>query len=135
MIKEQMAEEVLLWWRTDELHQSKPTVLNEVDYTLHYFEEVLFQAIPLLHEYLSRSLKKAFPQRRATAGRILQLRLVGRRGSGWQPFRHRRCYLANGSLSAQPHPGQVHRIGEGSHQNPEHFPALGGCGQPTAGCP
>lgn len=61
MIKEQMAEEVLLWWRTDELHQSRPTVLNEVDYTLHYFEEVLFQAIPLLHEYLSRSLKKAFP--------------------------------------------------------------------------
>lgn len=61
MLREQLAEEVLLWWRTDELHQSKPTVLNEVDYTLHYFEEVLFQAIPLLHEYLSRSLKKSFP--------------------------------------------------------------------------
>ncbi len=61
VLKEQLAEEVLLWWRTDELHQAKPTVLNEVDYTLHYFEEVLFQAIPLLHEDLSRSLKKSFP--------------------------------------------------------------------------
>jgi phosphoenolpyruvate carboxylase len=61
MLREQLAEEVLLWWHTDELHQTKPTVLNEVDYTLHYFEEVLFQAIPLLHERLRRSLKKSFP--------------------------------------------------------------------------
>ncbi|NJK64401.1 MAG: phosphoenolpyruvate carboxylase [Synechococcaceae cyanobacterium SM2_3_1] len=60
-LREQLAEEILLWWRTDELHQVPPTVLNEVDYTLHYFEEVLFQATPLLHEHLCNSLKAAFP--------------------------------------------------------------------------
>ncbi len=61
-IQAQLAEEILIWWRTDELHQVKPTVLNEVDYTLHYFEEVLFDTIPLLHEHFSRMLNKVFPE-------------------------------------------------------------------------
>ncbi|HEY9701681.1 MAG TPA: phosphoenolpyruvate carboxylase, partial [Allocoleopsis sp.] len=29
-----LTEEIRLWWRTDELHQFKPTVLDEVDYAL-----------------------------------------------------------------------------------------------------
>ena len=57
----QLLEEILLWWRTDELHQFKPTVLDEVDYTLHYFEEVLFDAIPQLSERLNSALKQSFP--------------------------------------------------------------------------
>ncbi len=57
----QLREEILLWWRTDELHQFKPTVLDEVDYTLHYFEEVLFDAIPELSKRLNLSLKQSFP--------------------------------------------------------------------------
>ncbi len=60
IIKEQLTEEVLLWWRTDELHQVKPTVLNEVDYTLRYFEQVLFDAIPALYDNFCRSLKASF---------------------------------------------------------------------------
>jgi phosphoenolpyruvate carboxylase len=62
ILKEQLEEEIALWWRTDELHQERPTVLNEVDYTLHYFEEVLFESLPLLHERLSRCLQAAYPQ-------------------------------------------------------------------------
>lgn len=57
----QLLEEILLWWRTDELHQFKPTVLDEVDYTLHYFEEVLFDAIPQLSQRLNLALKKSYP--------------------------------------------------------------------------
>jgi phosphoenolpyruvate carboxylase len=57
----QLLEEILLWWRTDELHQFKPTVLDEVDYTLHYFEEVLFDAIPQLSQRLNTALKQSFP--------------------------------------------------------------------------
>ena len=57
----QLLEEILLWWRTDELHQFKPTVLDEVDYTLHYFEEVLFDAIPQLSQRLNSALKQSFP--------------------------------------------------------------------------
>jgi phosphoenolpyruvate carboxylase len=57
----ELLEEILLWWRTDELHQFKPTVLDEVDYTLHYFEEVLFDAIPQLSHRLNLALKQSFP--------------------------------------------------------------------------
>jgi phosphoenolpyruvate carboxylase len=60
VIRQELAEEILLWWRTDELHQVKPTVLNEVDYTLHYFEEVLFDAIPLLQEQFARAMQGTY---------------------------------------------------------------------------
>lgn len=58
---EQLKEEIRLWWRTDELHQFKPTVLDEVDYALHYFDEVLFEVLPQLALRLQQSLKATFP--------------------------------------------------------------------------
>jgi phosphoenolpyruvate carboxylase len=60
-LKQQLREELRLWWYTDELNQSKPTVLDEADYTLHYFQEVLFDAIPILYDRLEQSLKATFP--------------------------------------------------------------------------
>ena len=58
---EQLKEEIRLWWRTDELHQIKPTVLDEVDYTLRYFQDVLFEAIPQLYYRLKQALNTSFP--------------------------------------------------------------------------
>lgn len=58
---DQLQEEIRLWWRTDELHQFKPTVLDEVDYTLHYFQSVLFDTIPELAVRLRQALNGAFP--------------------------------------------------------------------------
>lgn len=58
---EQLTEEIRLWWRTDELHQFKPSVLDEVDYTLHYFDEVLCDALPELSKRLQQALKACFP--------------------------------------------------------------------------
>ena len=60
-LRDQLTEEIRLWWRTDELHQFKPTVLDEVDYTLHYFQEVLFDAIPHLYQRLEQGLHSSFP--------------------------------------------------------------------------
>ncbi|HLP90464.1 MAG TPA: phosphoenolpyruvate carboxylase, partial [Nostocaceae cyanobacterium] len=60
-VRERLLEEILLWWRTDELHQFKPTVLDEVDYALHYFQEVLFDGIPELYKRFTYSLKQTFP--------------------------------------------------------------------------
>jgi phosphoenolpyruvate carboxylase len=57
----ELMEEIRLWWRTDELHQMKPTVLDEVDYSLHYFQEVLFDVIPELSLRLKQALKYSFP--------------------------------------------------------------------------
>jgi phosphoenolpyruvate carboxylase len=60
-LTEGLREEIRLWWFTDEIHQFKPSVLDEVDYTLHYFEEVLFDAAPQLYQRLQYSLKQVFP--------------------------------------------------------------------------
>ncbi len=59
-IRNQLLEEIRLWWRTDELHQFKPSVLDEVDYALHYFKEVLFDATPQLYERLKHALNTTF---------------------------------------------------------------------------
>jgi len=59
-LREKLLEEIRLWWRTDELHQFKPTVLDEVDYALHYFQEVLFDGIPQLYKRLKYALGKTF---------------------------------------------------------------------------
>lgn len=60
-LRGQLMEEIRLWWRTDELHQFKPTVLDEVDYALHYFEEVLFDVIPQLYQRFRQAMKATFP--------------------------------------------------------------------------
>jgi len=60
-LREQLLEEIRLWWRTDELHQFKPSVLDEVDYALHYFQEVLFDGIPELYKRFKYTLAETFP--------------------------------------------------------------------------
>ncbi len=60
-LREQLIQEIRLWWRTDELHQFKPSVLDEVDYALHYFQEVLFDAIPQLYKRFKYTLANTFP--------------------------------------------------------------------------
>ncbi len=57
----QLEEEIRLWWRTDELHQFKPTVLDEVDYALHYFQQVLFDAMPQLRRRICTALSDSYP--------------------------------------------------------------------------
>jgi phosphoenolpyruvate carboxylase len=61
-LRDQLTEEIRLWWRTDELHQFKPTVLDEVDHALHYFREVLFDAIPHLYTRLQQGVHASFPK-------------------------------------------------------------------------
>ncbi len=57
----QLEEEIRLWWRTDELHQFKPSVLDEVDYALHYFQQVLFDAMPQLRQRLINAMAESYP--------------------------------------------------------------------------
>ena len=61
ILRLQLEEEIRLWWRTDELHQFKPTVLDEVDYALHYFQQVLFDAMPQLRRRITSALATSYP--------------------------------------------------------------------------
>ncbi len=61
-LKTQLTEEIRLWWRTDELHQFKPSVLDEVDYTLHYFQVVLFDTLPQLYKRFERAIATTFAE-------------------------------------------------------------------------
>ncbi|NDG74374.1 MAG: phosphoenolpyruvate carboxylase [Synechococcaceae bacterium WB8_1B_136] len=60
-LRQQLEEEIRLWWRTDELHQFKPSVLDEVDYALHYFQQVLFGAMPQLRQRIHAALATSYP--------------------------------------------------------------------------
>jgi len=60
-LEAQLFEEICLWWRTDELNQSKPTVIDEADYALRYFQDVLFDVLPVLYDQLQFHLQKVFP--------------------------------------------------------------------------
>ncbi|MEM8505950.1 MAG: phosphoenolpyruvate carboxylase, partial [Cyanobacteria bacterium P01_D01_bin.1] len=60
-LQKQLVEEIRLWWRTDELHQFKPSVLDEVEFTLHYFDVVLFDTLPQLYQRICRAIEGTFP--------------------------------------------------------------------------
>ncbi len=57
----QLAAEVEAVWQTDEVRHTQPTVLDEVNNTLYYFDATLFEAIPSLLEELERGLAQHFP--------------------------------------------------------------------------
>ncbi len=61
-LEAQLFEEICLWWRTDELNQTKPTVIDEADYALRYFQDVLFDVLPILYDQLQFHLHQVFPQ-------------------------------------------------------------------------
>ncbi|MEM9136018.1 MAG: phosphoenolpyruvate carboxylase [Cyanobacteria bacterium P01_F01_bin.42] len=60
-LRAELVEEIRFWWHTDELHQLNPTVMDEVEYSLHYFKEVLFEAVPDLHQRFTQLLQQNFP--------------------------------------------------------------------------
>ncbi len=51
-LEEQLAAVVEEIWQTDEVRRTKPTVLDEVNNGLYYFDAVLFDAVPVLLEEL-----------------------------------------------------------------------------------
>ncbi|MYF36985.1 MAG: phosphoenolpyruvate carboxylase [Synechococcus sp. SB0678_bin_12] len=61
LIRRHLEQDIRLWWCTDELHQFKPSVLDEVDYALLYFQEVLFDVLPQLNGRLRRVLHRSYP--------------------------------------------------------------------------
>lgn len=45
-------------WLTDELRRTRPTVMDEVSYALHYFDTILFDAVPDFLEEMHRASRR-----------------------------------------------------------------------------
>lgn len=66
----QLAAEVEAIWQTDEVRHTQPTVLDEVNNTLYYFDTTLFEAVPSLLEELEKGLQQHFPGVKLDAERV-----------------------------------------------------------------
>ena len=61
-LKASLFNEIAILWETDELRRYKPSVLNEVENGLYYFDTTLFEVLPDIHRELEASLSVAYPE-------------------------------------------------------------------------
>jgi len=57
---QRLKNEIELLWLTGELRLEKPTVAQEVTWGLHFFNETLFEAVPVLLEKLDSALRQSY---------------------------------------------------------------------------
>jgi len=60
-LDEQLYEEITIMWQTDELRQSRPTVMDEVRNGLYYFDQTLFDVLPDIHQEVQDALCENYP--------------------------------------------------------------------------
>ncbi len=61
---QRLRHEVELLWLTGELRLEKPTVAQEVAWGLHFFNETLFETVPMVLEKLDAALAQGYPGER-----------------------------------------------------------------------
>ena len=62
-LKETLFNDIAILWQTDELRRHKPTVYDEVETGLYYFDQTLFEVIPEAHRELEMNLCEQYPER------------------------------------------------------------------------
>ena len=62
-LKASLFNEIAILWETDELRRYKPSVLNEVENGLYYFDTTLFEVLPDIHRELEASLSDTYPEK------------------------------------------------------------------------
>lgn len=62
-IEENLYNEITTLWYTDELRHRKPTVIDEVRNGLYYFDKILFDVLPDIHQELEDQLFDHYPNR------------------------------------------------------------------------
>jgi phosphoenolpyruvate carboxylase len=63
-LRETLREEIVSLWQTDETRWRQPTPLDEVRNGLYFFEDTLFDLVPLLCQDLSAALDRYYPDAR-----------------------------------------------------------------------
>ncbi|WP_407272421.1 phosphoenolpyruvate carboxylase [Radiobacillus sp. PE A8.2] len=63
VIQETISNEITILWQTTEIRGKKPTVMDEVSNGLYYFDNVLFEVLPRIHQDLEDLLSEKYEQR------------------------------------------------------------------------
>ncbi len=58
----ELKNQIQILWKTDEVRNEKPQVIDEVKNGLYYFRESLFDAVPIMYRYLENAIYKTFPE-------------------------------------------------------------------------
>ena len=70
-LKDTLYNDIVILWQTDELRQHKPTVNDEVDAGLYYFDNTLFEVLPEIHRELEVNLSEQYPAQKWRVPNIL----------------------------------------------------------------
>jgi phosphoenolpyruvate carboxylase len=65
-------EEIDALWLTEEVRHQAPSVLDEVQNGLYYFEEALWEIVPALYRDLESAVRAAYPEESVKAPRLLR---------------------------------------------------------------
>ncbi len=63
LLIEELEGHIQILWRTNEVRVKKPQVRDEIKYGLFYFEESLFEAIPLTYRFLEKAVRRSYGTR------------------------------------------------------------------------
>lgn len=58
----ELKNQIQILWKTDEVRNEKPQVIDEVKNGLYYFRESLFDAVPVVYLYLEKAIRKVYPE-------------------------------------------------------------------------
>jgi phosphoenolpyruvate carboxylase len=59
--EQQLRENIVLLWQSDEMRDRPPTVMDEVRNALYFFETTLFHLVPRIYREMERALRDTFP--------------------------------------------------------------------------
>lgn len=63
VIREKIETEITILWQTAEIREEKPSVMKEVSNGLYFFDKVLFDVLPLVHQNLEELLEDKYNHR------------------------------------------------------------------------
>lgn len=71
-LEEKLFEEIVTLWQTDEVRDVKPTVKDEVEHGLYYFEATLFNVLPQIYADIEKALNKYYPNEKIVVPNFLR---------------------------------------------------------------
>ena len=76
--KHRLKAMIQIFWKTEAVRQSKPTVYDEIENSLYYFRESIFTCLPEIYRDLENAIKNIYPEAR---GKSLNLPNIVRFGT------------------------------------------------------